>query len=339
MPHLEDILTGTHVIGDLPATKLGYIYEVMSTGADSPRRTWGAGNSRVAINARVLYRDAGGWCTDMVGSVVRDESAGPGNVVLDRLAPEKVPNMPVIPFPATLPQLYCVLADEIESGGNEVIIGGKVTPLGPGNDSPHRWPHPRWCKFRCVFEFLPYIVMGGKPASTTPELFRYCTRQRRGRPREVRIPGGGWIPIGSTQPIPHTEHVVVPFADLDYGFIRWPYEAVPRVRLQDREGTINNGIFDGFHPINNPRGWTWPAGTLLMKGYDEGEPYGDAAGAAVVDWHIHFEYNPHGWNFYPTKTAQGGAASLGWTEVSDTGSAGGRRPYETSNFDLMCIPE
>jgi hypothetical protein len=305
----------------LPRTAGGVYYEIDSVNP-GPRRTWGASNSRTVITARVRFEEAPQFVTDLVGRVSRE--AGGGTVQIRRVVPEVIPDF------ITPALQHCVMVDHVDQGDNPDIPG-----QGPAIHGPTGWPRPRWVRYRCVFEGLPYLVNDDRSPST-PELYRYVTRAVRSRAKEMRIPGGGWKTVPAGVQIMHTEHVVVPFADVMYVWHRVPFDAIPRNALRNLEGKINSVNWDIDRSV---RGLYWPERTLLFKGWDDSKQYWDANGTYVCDVTYLFEYNPQTWWKFPSKTAAGGKSGLGWQEVSDDGTSGGRHPYETGDFNLLFLPE
>ena len=63
---------------------------------------------------------------------------------------------------------YCTMIDQVEQGGNPYQSGGEdpqastqpFTNFEPGGELPlNGWPATLWCKYRAVFESVPYAVL------------------------------------------------------------------------------------------------------------------------------------------------------------------------------------
>jgi hypothetical protein len=89
-------------------------------------------------------------------------------------------------------------------------------------------------------------------------------------------------------------------------------------------GTVNSTYFD----CADPEGFCWKPGELLYTGYDDSYKYTDAAGRRVCDITFSFRYKEAGWNYFLDAAGR-------WREVSDDGTATGRRPYESADFNKL----
>lgn len=217
--------------------------------------TWGAGNGNSTLVCKQKWDTTDSWIRDMVGEV---QVTRPGSAyLLRRYVPE------IVQYGDDRLQ-FCTIVDQVSQGGNPESlppppIMAVPDPLKNFSQAVSFWPRTLWCKYKTVFESMPYEVLddtqvseiqgaAGAYAGAT-ELYRYCARTRKSYTKEQSTPGGsatgtnpGFYVVDDAMP---ANRKLVPggvvfrniqFADITITWVRvpigWPppagYDADPR---------------------------------------------------------------------------------------------------------------
>jgi hypothetical protein len=325
----------------LPMTASGIYFEIESC---TVRDNWVPRANQTTANTRVAYAGSELWITDMVGKVTVTYPASGAGATLRRQVPYQSPYPvpgPLAPGTAAIGGQWCTRVEGIDQGGDP-----EPANEGPRFDGVTGWPVPKWVRYRCTFEGLPYAVLTdaqtdlwGGP-TTGAELQRYVIRSRRARKKEQQVPMGGWYFVpGAAVPankVPGTTWFKNTIqADVQYVWVRVPVQRLNVANLKAALNTVNFGPWDLV-----PGGYAWDPGTLLFVGWDDADRYFDANGDWVADVVFYFDHKDLG---LPLGAVGGPRAGWQWflnplgnpVQVSSDGTTTGQLPYPSSDFNLI----
>lgn len=178
-------------------------------------------------------------------------------------------------------------------------------------------------------------------AVVCPELLRWCRREQRDAVEAIGIPGGLYKFVGTNEPLPEPPPKALPTAELKMTLIGWPTTLVPVSAIRTIQGKVNATDFD---TDVETRRWPFshhPAGTLLATGV-EYRHYPSHTGSRVLDFTLNFAVRNNG-SLGPGNGVAGWNhlfrhATGRWELVTHNGLAGGRRIYESADYNAAVMP-